>query len=203
MLAKDGAVVMRVEDSDQFVPADEDEDEGGGDGGGGGDLDPSFLSHLVVGQRQRPLRHSVVSFSGEVTELRVWRRELSERELEDMSDPTNCGGGRADGEERGGGKGVKEGLLLDWEEQRWEHSQVIVRRLPRDSPAFPCGRAARSPSPLSRLVSFPEQRTFRSAAHLCSVLGGGVAIPGDERDNRRLHHLIKANFSVRIIFPSV
>ena len=75
-----------------------------------------FLSRLYLGQRQPSLRDAVVSFSGELSGLRVWGRELKEEELKGYSATEGC-----QGEETK----FRDGLLLDWGGgQRWEHSQV-------------------------------------------------------------------------------
>ncbi len=77
---------------------------------------PDFLSRLYLGQRQPSLRDAVVSFSGELSGLRVWGRELKEEELKGYSATEGCQVEETE---------FREGLLLDWGGgQRWEHSQV-------------------------------------------------------------------------------
>ena len=50
----------------------------------------------------------------------------------------------------------------------------------------------------SGLVMFPERRSFASAANLCAVMGGSVAVPLNDADNRLLHDMSIANFSVKL-----
>ncbi|XP_071522701.1 uncharacterized protein [Panulirus ornatus] len=121
---------------------------------------------LVVGQEQDTLGgsfHQEQSFSGEFTELNIWRTVLDDDTIKQVA---LC-------------EVYTEGDALSWSRQSWQTLGGVswVSR----SRDIVCDASTR------RITFFPDRYTLTQAIHLCQVVGGQVGVPTTTQENTWLY----------------
>ncbi|KAG7176563.1 Neuronal pentraxin-2-like 1 [Homarus americanus] len=123
---------------------------------------------LIVGQEQDILGGGFQpeqSFSGEFTELNVWREVIDEDSIRQLS---SCGV-------------YVEGDALGWSRQSWQTlGGVAWVSRPREAV---CDASTR------RLTFFPHRYTLTQGIHQCQVVGGKMGVPITREENAWLYQV--------------
>ncbi|XP_064113370.1 uncharacterized protein LOC135220010 isoform X2 [Macrobrachium nipponense] len=125
----------------------------------------------IIGQEQDTLGGSFQrdqSYSGEITDLNFWSRDLDQDLMKMIANCTYA----------------EEGDALPWSGQSWKIDGDV--RWVTYSQKDICNKKTRS------LVFFPDRFPLKSAQHLCHIVGGVLAVPRNKEENDWLFDISKS-----------
>ena len=109
------------------------------------------------------------SFIGDLSELNVWKYQLSEKTIVDMA---NC-------------LQQKKGNIINWNRKNWEMSAILISKHEKSE------NLCKS---TSKLVLSPQKTLLKEAKSVCEKHGGKLAVPQNEAEQKHLMEWITDNY---------
>ena len=115
-------------------------------------------------------------FNGEISELNMWSKALSDAEISGLAD---CSSGMR-------------GDVISWQKELFTINQALVTDL--ESNSIFCDQR-------KTLVVFPEKTSFDGAKELCDIHGGTIVVPFSETEEKEILDILEKH-KESCLFPS-